>query len=169
VFHAPILETGQDNEVVFGKRVGDSGVFFHPFQRRVNLVKNNPGLRDLLRVCFPVIKRYTSSVTVFCHPLEFPGHKRKQIGTQGLCRTESNSFTSGSSWGVFCIGTLSSLYGITLQHIFFRRRIGDGFPMGGQFKRQGVGGFQVGLVKTGEQCPGPVRYQQGIKEIIVPV
>ena len=151
MFHAPVLKTGQDNEIVFGKRVRDPGVFLQPFQRGVYLVKDDPGLGDLQRIGFPVVQRYTAPVTGLCLLLEFPGHKREQVSAQGLGGPEPDGFA------------------LVLKECFIRGGIGHGHPVIGDLQGQGVGRFQVGLVKTGKQRPGPVRDQQRVQEFFVPV
>ena len=150
MLHTSVLKTGQDNEIILGKRVGNAGVFFHPLQRGKHLIKNGFGLRKLLWVCFSVVHSDAPVVTAFRFFLKITGNKREQVRAQRLGGPECHCFTAG------CVRV-----GVFVPNSFmFHGGVGDGLPTGRNFQRERVNSFQVGLVKAGEQGARPIGNKQ---------
>lgn len=81
MFHASILETGKNNKIIFGKRVGYPGIFFQPLQCIQYFRSNFWTLGYFLQVCFPVVNSYLPSFPLISFLLKFSGYKRKKVCT----------------------------------------------------------------------------------------
>ena len=75
VLHTAVLETGDDDQVVFGERIGYSGICFQPVERMEYLSEDFRALGRFLRIGFAVVQRYTAAVAVFGDPFEPPAHE----------------------------------------------------------------------------------------------
>ena len=64
MLHTAKLETGQDNQIVFGKRIVNTRKSLLPGQGIKHLISDIRTLRPLFRVGFPMIDRDLTPVTL---------------------------------------------------------------------------------------------------------
>ena len=152
VFHTAVLEVGEDDEIIFGERIGDPRVFFHIIERIENQSEDLVLLGQTGRIRLAVIHRDGPSVACGQTALELARHEREEIGAQRLGFRKTDEPSAGD------IGFLIVNIGIR-----------DGGPAFRNGQRQGIAGLQVRLVEAGEKGPGAVGNQQGIEEFIAAV
>ena len=75
MFHPAVLETGQDDEIVFGERVGYAGVLLEPFERGGYFCKDVVELGGLGRVGLPVVGAETVPAVIVVPLEELTGHE----------------------------------------------------------------------------------------------
>ncbi len=79
MLHAAKLEAGKNHEVIFCKRVGDSGVVFKLFERAFDLGEDLIKLLQTVRVCFAVVCADCASVLSVLAVFKFPGGKSEKV------------------------------------------------------------------------------------------
>ena len=134
MFHTAVLEVGQHNEVVFGKRIGDTGIFFQIIQRIKDQREYLGLLGQFLRIGFPVIHRKGPSGAFGKGTFEFSGHKGEKIGAERLRFREADGLAP-----------------VVFLGFFFDIRIGNGRPTIRNGKRQRIPRLEVRLVEAGKQ------------------
>ena len=152
MFHAAILEIGQDDKVVFCERIGDTRIGFHVVKRVEDQAEYSFLLDQLGWIRFAVVHRNGPVATLGKNPFKLAGHKREKIGAEGLGLGEKNGFSSRTGFPFF--------YNIS---------VGNGCPVLRNRQRKRIVGFQVRLVETREECASPVGNQQRIEELVTPV
>ena len=95
MFHAAELESGKDNQVVFGEGIRDAGIVLLPFKRIEDFGGNLRALCRFLRISLTVIDRDMPSVARKGFPRQLPGDKREEIGAKRLRLPEKNPAASG--------------------------------------------------------------------------
>ena len=94
VFHAAVLESRDDDQIIFGERIGNAGVGLEPIERMKYLGEDVVTLCPLLRIGLPMVERDAAAVMGFGDPLETPSDKRKQVGGDGFRLFEGDLFAS---------------------------------------------------------------------------
>ena len=151
MLHAAELEAGDDHEVVFVEGAGDAGIVFQPVQGLENQREDVVHLGRFRRIRLPVI-----DVQGFAGPdagllLPTAGRKGEEIGAQRRGLPESHPLPS-------------------IRHFGGRfNPVGDGFPPGRKFQRQGKPSLEVRLVETRECGPRPVRHEERVQIVIIAV
>ena len=151
VLHAAELEAGNDHEVILVEGTGDTGIVFQPVQGLENQREDVVHLGRFRRIRLPVIDAQGFAGTDA--GLFFPqaGRKGEEIGTQRPGFPESHPFPS--------LDGLRGRFG----------PVGDGFPPGWKFQRQGKPPLEVRLVETRERGPRPVRHEERVQILFIAV
>ena len=91
MLHAAVLEVGQHDEIILGKRVGDAGIGFHIIERVEDEPENGGFLGQFRGIRFAVVHRYGPTVFRGHIALKTAGDKGEEIRAQrfGLCKGDA--------------------------------------------------------------------------------
>ncbi len=146
VLHASKLESGENHEVIFGKGVGDAGIFFEYAQGVLHLAEYFVDLRQPVGILLAIVSSDGASVARVLPVVEFTGRESEEIGAQRFGWPE----TDGAR---ICLPVF---------HRRDHRRIAHGLPCGRHGESEIVARLHVGLVEAGEHGVGSVGHEESV-------